>query len=269
MPHVDPVKKAEYARRYREKNKEKIKLAKQKYYEKNKAKIIEKNSNLQASKKELKAVYDRKRRQEKREDILQNKKEYYASNKERIRKEQSEYRALNKEKIKVVNLKYIIINKEILNIKKKDYYKKNKTKIIKKNKLYQKDNKEKLNVKRREREKNRFKNDLCFKLKKQHSALIRSYYKNQSTRKKCKTYELLGCSGLEFKLHIESLWEPWMNWDNYGRLNPNGERTWQIDHKIPVSHFNLEDIEQAKKAFHHTNCRPLCSRQNIVEGNRR
>ena len=38
-------------------------------------------------------------------------------------------------------------------------------------------------------------------------------------------------SSIELKQHIESLFEPWMNWDNIGE--------WEVHHNIPVSWFEV------------------------------
>lgn len=67
--------------------------------------------------------------------------------------------------------------------------------------------------------------------------------------------EFIGCSSAFLKRHIESQFEPWMNWDNYG---PG----WQMDHKIPLKHFDLLDPDQAKSAFHFSNLKPVSAAYN-------
>jgi len=52
-----------------------------------------------------------------------------------------------------------------------------------------------------------------FKLRCKTSTLIRVSLKNRKYIKKTKTIEILGCSIDEFKTHIESKFEPWMNWE--------------------------------------------------------
>lgn len=76
-----------------------------------------------------------------------------------------------------------------------------------------------------------------------------------------KTFELLGCSPLEWKDYLEKLFSQGMNWENYGVL-------WEVDHIIPVSHFNLNDLEEQKKAFHYSNTQPLSCAENKRKGNR-
>lgn len=68
---------------------------------------------------------------------------------------------------------------------------------------------------------------------------------------------LLGVERMsKFIRWIEMQWEPGMNWDNY---SPTG---WHIDHKVPVSTFDLTDDTQALLCFHYTNCRPLWAKVN-------
>lgn len=72
-------------------------------------------------------------------------------------------------------------------------------------------------------------------------------------RKSASTEALLGCSFEALRRHLQSLWEPWMSWENYGR----GDGQWSIDHIVPVSAFDLTDPEQQKLCFHYSNLRPL------------
>lgn len=67
--------------------------------------------------------------------------------------------------------------------------------------------------------------------------------------------DFIGCSSAFLRQHIESQFEPWMNWDNYG---PG----WQMDHKIPLKFFDLFDLDQAKSAFHFSNLKPVSAAYN-------
>ena len=78
--------------------------------------------------------------------------------------------------------------------------------------------------------------------------------------KKSKTYEILGITFEEFKLHIESQWEEWMNWNNYGLYNREEKYGWDFDHIIPLSSVNTE--EDIIRLNHYTNFQPLCSYVN-------
>lgn len=82
-------------------------------------------------------------------------------------------------------------------------------------------------------------------------------------KKNSKSITILGCSNEFFKQHIEKLFESWMNWGNYG--NPKDgvvelNKTWDIDHIIPISTAKTE--EDVIRLNHYTNLQPLCSYKN-------
>ena len=89
---------------------------------------------------------------------------------------------------------------------------------------------------------------------------IRQAIKNY--KKRYKTEKLIGCTFEYFKEHIAKQFKPGMSWDNHAF------DTWHIDHIIPVSHFDLSNPEEQKKAFHYTNCQPLWAKDNLKKGNR-
>ena len=169
--------------------------------------------------------------------MLKNRKE----NKEKLREYKKKYREKNKEKIKEYAKKYHEENREILKCKRKKYYEENKEKI-------------------NERNKKRRKNDPLFKLKNNIGSSLYKAIKSIDTYKGKKTEEILGCSFKEFKQHIESQWEDWMNWDNYGLYNGELNYGWDIDHIKPLS--LCESEEDVYKLNHYTNLQPLCSYTN-------
>jgi hypothetical protein len=73
---------------------------------------------------------------------------------------------------------------------------------------------------------------------------------------------LLGCSPEEARVHIESLFQPGMTWQNYGQ---NG---WHIDHIIPCAMFDLKNSEEAEVCFHWTNLQPLWAKDNLSKRDR-
>ena len=104
----------------------------------------------------------------------------------------------------------------------------------------------------------RMKTDNLFALKTKISKNIRKYISKKGFIKKSKTTDILGCSYEEFLNHLESLFEPWMNWENKG-LHERGRFNygWDIDHIIPLSSAKTE--EEVIKLNHYTNLQPLCS----------
>jgi hypothetical protein len=72
---------------------------------------------------------------------------------------------------------------------------------------------------------------------------------------------LIGCNTVELAKHLESQFEPWMNWDNYGTL-------WHVDHILPCSLFDHNNPAHVKQCWHYTNLRPLCAKKNIAKSNK-
>jgi len=61
--------------------------------------------------------------------------------------------------------------------------------------------------------------------------------------------KMFGIGKQGFMDHLKNLFEPGMNWDNYG--------AWHLDHKTNLSDFNLLNPKVVKKANHYTNIRPM------------
>lgn len=74
----------------------------------------------------------------------------------------------------------------------------------------------------------------------------------------------LGCSLDEFRLYLQSKFEPGMSWDNYG----HGVDKWNIDHIEPLSTADLSDPDTQKRLSHYTNLRPMWHIENVRKGNR-
>lgn len=77
----------------------------------------------------------------------------------------------------------------------------------------------------------------------------------------------LGCSIEEFKVYIESKFEPWMNWDNYGNYDKDKD-TWQFDHIVALANIDLTNREEFLKAAHFSNYQPLLVLDNIKKSNK-
>lgn len=82
-------------------------------------------------------------------------------------------------------------------------------------------------------------------------------------------FDALGYTPDQLKEHLEKQFQPWMNWDNYGRYE-EGKLKWQIDHIVPHSSFcytSMQD-EAFKKCWALENLRPLEAIENIKKGNK-
>jgi len=178
------------------------------------------------------------------------------------------YRKDNKVKLNEYSKNYYDENKDSINKSKSDKYKNNESERERRS-SFSKENRQKINSYRktyfqnnkdkyRKYKKDRIEKDPIFKLSLLLSSMIRGSIKRMGYTKKSRTYDVLGCSYDEFKLYIESKFEPWMNWDNHGNIEIGTfDIGWDIDHIIPISSAKTED--DVIKLNHYTNLQPLCS----------
>jgi hypothetical protein len=102
------------------------------------------------------------------------------------------------------------------------------------------------------------------------STSVRDAIRERDGRKSGKTFDHLPYTVEELKFHIESLWESWMNWDNYGGANNSKNKSWQIDHIIPHSKFPYKSFDDIlfQECWALSNLRPLEKIENIRKNNR-
>lgn len=92
---------------------------------------------------------------------------------------------------------------------------------------------------------------------------MRAYCRGKCpTQKKIRKY--LGCNAQFLRDHLESQFEPWMNWDNFG---DRGEGRWTIDHIIPLRYKGKADLMGLER-LHWSNVKPLSEPENTAKGNR-
>jgi hypothetical protein len=165
----------------------------------------------------------------------------------------------DKEKEREAKKAYYEANKERLLAKRKKYRDENKILLEEK----RKNNLDNINKQRRVYITQRKINDPLFKLRENIRKSIAGSIKRSGFKKITITEQILGCSYDDFKIHLESQFEDWMTWDNYGNWNgiPTEINTaWDIDHKIPTSSATTESELIALN--HYTNLQPLCSYNN-------
>jgi len=180
--------------------------------------------------------------------LAQKNKEYKEANKEIIAQKNKEYKEANKERVKEQMVK-----------DSKTYREKNKDIIAQKNKEYYEANKEKIREYYRQYKLNRKKTDLMFFLKEKVRNIIYKAIKHKTAKNKS-SEEILGCSYEEFKIYLESKFENWMTWENYGLYNGTLNYGWDIDHIIALD--LAKTPEELIELNHYTNLQPLCSQNN-------
>lgn len=138
----------------------------------------------------------------------------------------------------------------------KNYRDRHREKNIKYCREYYKNNKERINAQNTEYCRNRKLNDVSYKIKVNLRRRLNNALKGLN--KSNSTLNLIGCSIIALREHLESQFKEGMNWDNYGK--------WHIDHIRPCSSFDLNDLEQQKICFNYKNLQPLWAEDNLRKG---
>ena len=108
--------------------------------------------------------------------------------------------------------------------------------------------------------------NLKYRLALQMRTRVNQFLNIKKITKKNKTFEYVGCTPSELKLHLEKQFhnnpetnEPmtWMNWTLDG---------WHIDHKDPLDQAKNE--EDAKRLCHYTNLQPMWAKENLKKGSK-
>ena len=188
---------------------------------------------------------------------------YYKKNKKRIDDKEKERRKNNKEEIRNKQKEYRGNNKERIRLKEKEYRENNKEKRELQIKRWRESEKgkeaaRKYNQKKRSTPEGRINNNITTNI-----------YQSLKGNKHGRHWEdLVGYMLQQLMNHLESQFESWMNWNNYG-YPKNGERTWSIDHIKPISSFNFDSYndEEFKQCWSLENLRPLCLIENIKKSN--
>ena len=186
-----------------------------------------------------------------RYDCQTCRKEYREKNRDAINAKLNEYYKANKDDLLIKNKKYREENKDAINQQRQEYRNRETVKEhIKKKQM------EYLPI-RKEKIKERRKTDLNFQIQEVVKNKIHKFLKNRKT-----SYaELIGCDLDFFKKWMEYRFDDTMCWENFGK-------TWQIDHILPLSLFNMQNKIDQRVCFHWTNLQPLNSIENRAKSNK-
>ena len=165
------------------------------------------------------------------------KKEWNLKNKDHIQQYEKEYRLKNKEQLQDNYCK----NAEYIKEQHKEYRRRPGTKELKRDYL-----------------KNKYKTASNFRLV--NLCRNRIWRALKGEIKSASTMELIGCTVDDLRRHLESKFEPWMTWANYG--------LWDIDHIKACAKFDLTDPEQQHACFNWSNLQPMEHIENIKKGAR-
>jgi hypothetical protein len=173
-------------------------------------------------------------------------KQYTLDNKETRYAKCREWNKSNKEKLVETTQNWIQNNQERHKEIKKNAFKKH---------MLNPENKHKRREYDRVYVKQKRQNNIEYKIKDSIGSMINYHLKE---RKSESTIEYLGCSIEEYIVYLENMFLQEMDWENYGVI-------WEIDHKTPLSTFDLTQKENIYKAFNYQNTQPLFKTTEIAE----
>jgi hypothetical protein len=184
------------------------------------------------------------------EDNKEYAKSYYQKNKERIRIERKSYREKNADKLQEYFENFRKKNADRRSAESRAYYWKN----IEKVKIRNKNHYQKTKPQRNKYLKERRNKDPHFSISISLRSGLNKAIKKANASKCLSASTLIGMPIADFKIYIESLFEPGMSWENRSE--------WHLDHKKPCAAFDLTNIGQQKKCFHWSNFQPLWKKDN-------
>lgn len=95
----------------------------------------------------------------------------------------------------------------------------------------------------------KYREDPAYNVEHRFRTRLQKLCRSLNYAKKDRTSSYLGCSKLEFKQHIESLFRDGMTWDN--------KNLWVLDHIKPCCAYNLTNEDELKECFNFKNIQPL------------
>lgn len=208
-------------------------------------------------------------REANKELIAERKKADFEKHREKRKEKQKEWRLKNAEKLKADKRAFFQKNKEKIYEARKasawtgkakeysaKYRERNKEKLAQSAKRWVEENREKVRAAKKRHSDSSVQCQIGKKLR----VRIRGVLRRAKGEKAYATMRLVGCD-IQFLIkHLESLFQPGMNWENCGRGG------WHIDHIKPCIHFDLTKESEQLKCFHYTNLQPLWESENLKKG---
>jgi len=201
-----------------------------------------------------------------KERLNKKSKQYYLANKERIDNQNKEYAEKHKKELQEYRKRWYVENKENRKDYYADWYDKNKEKLYAYQKEYSENNKELIKQRKRkynqehkeqqnENARNRRHNNPSIKI---NDSIRKGIWKSLKGNKNGLHWELIvGYTLKDLIKHLEKQFVRGMSFDNYGK--------WHIDHKIPISAFNFNSINDIdfKRCWSLSNLQPLWANDNM------
>lgn len=258
------IQEAEYWKQYREKNRERLREAARRRYAANPEKFRKEASDSQKRCRPRIRAYHKKWRDSHVENTKKHYENYMAKHKEKLYASRSTpekraaaaayakaYREKNLEKIKANMKEYYLAHKHLPEVKeqkransRKQYWK-NPELARQQSSVRGKRRLPAMNARRRERRAT----DIQFVLADRMRANIGRALRRNWILKSKRTFEMVGCTVEELKLHLEKQFVGGMSWETRDK--------WHADHIIPIVAFDLTDAEEMKWAFNWQNLQPL------------
>ncbi len=206
------------------------------------------------------------------ECILSSRKSEYHKESDNVKNRVARYREANRDKI-IKHMKEYNSRLDVQNHMKK-YRADNRKALREKEKAWREKNPEKAKEIDRRKLKKRMQNPIAKIRQNVSRGIGLALRRNGSSKAGDSIMNHLDFSIYEFKKHLEALFEPWMNWNNYGSYTKNWDDEnpstwrWQIDHIIPQSEFEYDSMDHAqfKECWKLTNLRPYSSKRNCLDG---
>lgn len=170
------------------------------------------------------------------------------------RASQKDWRKRNPEKVNdpAYSKEWREANKEHVAAYHKQWREENPEQLADYGKKWRDANREHINAKDRER----YANDAGYRFAQSMRSSMHSIIKGGGDFGKNLDY--LGCGPQEFRDHIASTFKPGMTLENHGE--------WHIDHRYPISSFDLTNEEEKVACFHYSNCQALWAIENHKKG---